>query len=214
MYTAATVGEDNTDPDVYGAVLPFIVEYGEVVDIIVNNLDIAIHPFHLHGHQFQVIDRPLSGSGPYSGSPGNPVPPKRDVIAINGNSHAVLRFTADNPGIFLFHCHIEWHVEMGSTATLIEAPELLREYPIPQAMLDSCAAQDIPIAGNAAGNTDDPYDYDGFNIDPPTQYYGPIWPMPNQPPNRERTLGPGRRARPRTTRILGKKSNGVGRTTW
>jgi iron transport multicopper oxidase len=38
----------------------------------------------------------------------------RDVIAVNGNSYAVLRFKADNPGVFLFHCHIEWHVGMPS----------------------------------------------------------------------------------------------------
>lgn len=177
LYTAATVGDSNTDPDVYGAVLPFIVEYGDVVDIIVNNFDPAIHPFHLHGHQFQVIDRPPSGTGRYAGGSGNPVPPKRDVIAVNGASYAVVRFVANNPGVFLFHCHIEWHVEMGLTATLIEAPEKLHGYPIPQAMIDSCQAQNIPVAGNAAGNLDDPTDYSGFNTVPSPIYYGAEWPQ-------------------------------------
>lgn len=179
LYTAATVGEANTDPDVYGAVLPFIVEYGDVVELIVNNLDPALHPFHLHGHQFQVVDRPASGSGSWTGfSSSNPTPPRRDVVAINGGSHAVLRFVADNPGVFLFHCHIEWHVEMGLTATLIEAPEKLHGYPIPQDMLDACEAQDIPISGNAAGNIDDPTDYTGFNTVPSQQYWGSMWPSP------------------------------------
>lgn len=198
MYTAATVGKANTDPDVYGAVLPFIVEYGDVVDIIVNNLDPAIHPFHLHGHQFQVIDRPASGAGNYAGASGKAVPPQRDVVSINGASHAVIRFVANNPGVFLFHCHIEWHVEMGLTATLIEAPELLHDYPIPQEMIDSCQAQNIPVAGNAAGNVDDPTDFSGFNVVPSSIYYGAQWPQPGsagarrlrrKPQGQGRTIG-------------------------
>ncbi|KAK9782843.1 hypothetical protein SCAR479_01186 [Seiridium cardinale] len=181
LYTAATVGDANTDPNVYGGVLPFIVGYGDVVDIVVNNVDAAIHPFHLHGHQFQVIDKPASGTGSWSGTTrGNIMPMRRDTIAINGASYAVLRFVANNPGVFLFHCHIEWHVEMGLTATLIEAPERLHNYPIPQAMLDSCESQDIPVSGNAAGNSD-PNDYSGYNTEPAATYYGATWPPPDSP---------------------------------
>ncbi|KAG7285084.1 hypothetical protein NEMBOFW57_009704 [Staphylotrichum longicolle] len=47
-------------------------------------------------------------------------------VAVMAHSYAVLRFKADNPGVWLFHCHIEWHVEMGLTATIIEAPDRLR----------------------------------------------------------------------------------------
>ncbi|ORY65291.1 Cupredoxin [Pseudomassariella vexata] len=179
LYTAATV-ENNTNPAIYGEVLPFFAEYGDIVQIVINNVDSAIHPFHLHGHTFQVLDRPQSGAGKWSGSDGgaNLTPPKRDVISVNGNSFAVLRFVANNPGIFLFHCHIEWHVEMGLTATLIEAPEKLKNYPIPRDMLDSCSAQGIPTAGNAVGNTDNPSDTTGFITTPPTSYYGATWPAP------------------------------------
>ncbi|KAF7516968.1 hypothetical protein G7054_g13961 [Neopestalotiopsis clavispora] len=179
LYTAATVGNANSDPSVYGAVLPFIIESGDVLEIVVNNLDPAIHPFHLHGHQFQVVERPESGSGSFDGSStANPMPPRRDVISINGGSYARLRITADNPGVFLFHCHIEWHVEMGLSATLIEAPEMLDGYDIPQEMIDSCKAQGYPVAGNAAGDTANVWDDSGYNTQPPSTYSGSQWPVP------------------------------------
>lgn len=179
LYTAASVGTDNTDPSMYGAVLPFIVDYGDVIEIVINNLDPAIHPFHLHGHQFQVIERPESGSGIFDWS-GNPsaTPPRRDVISVNGGSYARLRIQANNPGVFLFHCHIEWHVEMGLTATLIEAPEMLQDYDIPQAMIDSCKSQGYPVSGNAAGNIKNVWDDSGYNTNPPATYYGSQWPVP------------------------------------
>jgi hypothetical protein len=55
----------------------------------------------------------------------------RDTVQVKANGYLVIRFVADNPGINLFHCHIEWHVEAGLTATLIEAPMLLQQQSIP-----------------------------------------------------------------------------------
>jgi iron transport multicopper oxidase len=136
---------------------------------VVNNLDAAIHPFHLHGHQFQVCERPSSGAGTFSGHTRNfpAVPMRRDVIAVNAGSYVVIRFQADNPGVWLFHCHIEWHVIMGLTATIIEAPEELSGLPIPSDSQAACAMQNIPIAGNAAGNTKNLTDLTGANTVPP-----------------------------------------------
>jgi iron transport multicopper oxidase len=73
---------------------------------------------------------------------------------------------------------------MGLSATLIEAPEKLHDYPIPQDMIDSCKAQGIPVAGNAAGNIEDPYDDTGFNTIPTSTYWGPVWPVPQESLNR------------------------------
>lgn len=36
------------------------------------------------------------------------VPMRRDTVLVQPNGYAVLRFRSDNPGIWLFHCHIEW----------------------------------------------------------------------------------------------------------
>ncbi|KAB5511198.1 iron transport multicopper oxidase FET3, partial [Coniochaeta sp. 2T2.1] len=174
LYTAATCGNDNTNPTIYGAVNPFIVSSNDIVDIVINNRDDAIHPFHLHGHQFQVMDRPRSGTGDYPGRTNgfSKNPPMRDVVSVNGKSYAVLRFKADNPGVFLFHCHIEWHVEMGLTATIIESPELLRGKEFPVDHLNNCKLMNIPTEGNAAGNTVNHTDTTGFITVPDPNYTG------------------------------------------
>ncbi|KIH87025.1 iron transport multicopper oxidase fet3 precursor [Sporothrix brasiliensis 5110] len=174
LYSVATTGSDNTNPIVYGDVLPYILPLGTIATIVVNNLDAAIHPFHLHGHQFQVLARPESGAGTWDGQESNlaATPPRRDTIAVNANSYAVLRIQVAHPGVFLFHCHIEWHVEMGLTATFIQAPELLRNITFPADHIDNCIKQNIPYQGNAAGNTADVLDTSDFNTVPPVQYEG------------------------------------------
>lgn len=42
----------------------------------------------------------------------------RDTVYIPSRGHAVLRFRADNPGIWLFHCHIIWHQASGMAMLL------------------------------------------------------------------------------------------------
>ncbi|OTB09252.1 putative ferroxidase [Hypoxylon sp. CI-4A] len=172
LYSAASLGENNTQTAAYGQVGAFVAEYGDVLEIIINNNNDAIHPFHLHGHQFQVLARPDSNAGNWSaGVKTNDLPPRRDVVAVNSKSYAVFRIKADNPGVFLFHCHVEWHVEMGLSATLIEAPDKLVNYTIPQDHLDACDAMGIPTTGNAAGN-EDWDDTEGFVTEPSTTYTG------------------------------------------
>ncbi len=93
---------------------------------------------------------------------------RRDTISVNANSYVVTRFQADNPGVWLFHCHIEWHVVMGLSATIIEAPEELRGLCVPQGHQTMCDLQNIPTSGNAAGNTRNLTDLTGANTTPPS----------------------------------------------
>jgi iron transport multicopper oxidase len=108
LFTAFSAGTENSNPEIYGDVNPYVAKGGSIVQLTVNNLDAAIHPFHLHGHQFQVCERPGSGSGSFDGHDRNfpAVPMRRDTVAVNPGSYAVIRFVADNPGVWLFHCHI------------------------------------------------------------------------------------------------------------
>jgi iron transport multicopper oxidase len=134
---------------------------GEVVDLLVTNYDGGAHPFHLHGHTFQVIAR--SGAGPDDGPPltipknyaknAPDAPLRRDTILIYGNGYAVIRFKVDNPGITLFHCHIEWHVEAGLTMVFVEAPTELQKLGlvIPDSHKNVCNKQGIHMKGNAMG---------------------------------------------------------------
>ncbi|QIW99401.1 hypothetical protein AMS68_004919 [Peltaster fructicola] len=93
------------------------------VDLVVNNLDEEDHPFHLHGHDFYVMSTFSSSTNwgsynPFDGStpPGGPYvrqPLKKDTVAVPRRGYAVLRFRADNPGVWMFHCHVIWHFASG-----------------------------------------------------------------------------------------------------
>ena len=92
---------------------------------------------------------------------------RRDTLVLRPDGYIVLRFRADNPGVWLFHCHIEWHVDQGLIATMIEAPlDIQKTITIPQDHLDACKARSIPTAGNAAANTVDLLDLTGANAAP------------------------------------------------
>lgn len=94
---------------------------------MLNNQDPGKHPFHLHGHNFQAVVRGEEDSGDYdpaaalNGSITLPRRPmRRDVLLVRPNGHIVMRFKSDNPGVWLFHCHIEWHVDSGLVMTFVE----------------------------------------------------------------------------------------------
>lgn len=158
----------------------FVLKKNDVVEIILNNDDDGKHPFHLHGHIFQVVVRAEEEAGPYEqpsytsayeASKSLPsVPMKRDTLMVRPNSHFVVRFRANNPGVWLFHCHLEWHVISGLIATLIESPlDLQQQYlpdGLPQDHLQVCHDTKTPVAGNAAGNIRDALDLTGQNKSP------------------------------------------------
>lgn len=159
LYTANTVGpEFASNPAVYGQVNPLIVKGGEIVEIVINNHHNNLHPWHMHGHQFQVLQRSAVDGGYFTGNYYQNVshtPVRRDTIMVQNHGHTVLRFRADNPGVWLLHCHIEWHVEAGLMATIIEAPETFphSEQAPPESHYQVCAAYPAPTSGNAAGKS-------------------------------------------------------------
>jgi iron transport multicopper oxidase len=110
LYTALTTGDVATNSEVYGRdTHPFVLDKGQVIDIVLNNNDPGKHPFHLHGHTFQLIARSQDDKGFYAANVSFPqTPMRRDTVLVRPNGNMVLRFRADNPGIWLFHCHIEW----------------------------------------------------------------------------------------------------------
>lgn len=69
------------------------------------------------------------------------------------------------------HCHIEWHLDAGMAATIVEAPIQLQQLgiEIPQDHLDSCRAMNLSTSGNCAGNTqnlDDTASCHEYDTDP------------------------------------------------
>jgi iron transport multicopper oxidase len=114
LYTVMTTGDNATNPAIYGVnTQPYILEKNQVVDIVVNNLDSGKHPLHLHGHNFQLVARSAENGGVFANNDTYPtVPMRRDTVLIQPQGYLVLRYVADNPGVWLFHCHIEWYVKL------------------------------------------------------------------------------------------------------
>ena len=64
---------------------------------------------HLHGHKFWIVGRSLNytSNDPTLNPPiveGQENPMRRDTIVILQQHSATLRFVANNPGAWLFHC--------------------------------------------------------------------------------------------------------------
>lgn len=105
LYTALSLNSTyDVNPIVYSETNPFIIKSGEVVEIVVNNINGNLHPWHTHGHSFQVIERtlPKQNGGIWPGTyytlnnyTANPV--VRDTIMIQNKGWTVIRFKADNP---------------------------------------------------------------------------------------------------------------------
>ncbi|CAN8103161.1 unnamed protein product [Discula destructiva] len=99
------------------------------VQVVVNSLDVMEHPFHMHGHTVQIV-----GWGPGRYIPGTAPtttwnlenPMRRDTFTVPEQSHVVVRFRADNPGVWILHCHVAWHLEAGMAALFLERPEDLK----------------------------------------------------------------------------------------
>ena len=79
---------------------------GETVRIALVNNTAWPHAMHLHGHHFRQIDS--------SGMRG----PLRDTVLVNRNETMEIAFVADNPGDWLFHCHMLEHSAGGMSTWL------------------------------------------------------------------------------------------------
>ncbi|KAG6006943.1 hypothetical protein E4U21_006562 [Claviceps maximensis] len=97
------------------------------MDLVVNNVDDRGHPFHFHGHEFYVLASQQNELGraynPYEShdaeTPLNTKNPlRKDTVYIKPRGYVVLRFRLNNPGLWLFHCHVLWHQAVGMGTVL------------------------------------------------------------------------------------------------
>ena len=126
---------------------------------VTNNMPLA-HPWHLHGHNFYVLNVG-TGSGPAlatgpgpNGGPGfesgatwdgsvikpeNPM--RRDTQIIPPYGFLAIQFELDNPGVWPFHCHIAWHLSAGQVMNVVYRDEDI--VPLPYGWVaDSCGNWD------------------------------------------------------------------------
>lgn len=81
----------------------FHLKQGKRYRLLMRNASDDIHPIHLHRHSFELTSlagRPTAGI-------------LKDVVMLGGYQEATVDFTADNPGLTLFHCHQQLHMDFG-----------------------------------------------------------------------------------------------------
>jgi FtsP/CotA-like multicopper oxidase with cupredoxin domain len=91
-------------------VAPITVHQGEIVRLHIVNDTAEYHPMHLHGHTMSVLTRdgvPVQGS-----------PVRLDTILVGPKETWDVAFAADNPGIWMMHCHVPLHAEFGLSMTI------------------------------------------------------------------------------------------------
>ncbi|KAJ2664726.1 ferroxidase fet3 [Coemansia sp. RSA 1200] len=170
LFSAITMGNLSMDPTVYGTqTRAHILDHMDVVEIELHNQGFLDHTFHLHGHNFQIVEYgPVEGVVPRGLVPtklrkaqGSPI--RRDTLMVKASSYIKIRFVADNPGAWVFHCHIDVHFHRGLGITFIEAPLVLQKTTrIPKVLSDMCLRQGIPAFGNGVGK----HGYDLSGMDP------------------------------------------------
>ena len=127
----------------------YSVPYGAVVEMYIVSQDEGEHPFHMHGHNFWVVATSANQQAASLYANNYVI---RDTVSIpaaiadlDGNivqpGWVRIRFIANNPGVWLFHCHIEWHMDAGLVAVMIEAPEMLPALAAPADSSQICSAQ-------------------------------------------------------------------------
>jgi multicopper oxidase len=81
------------------------VRAGERVRLTLINATDMWHPMHLHGHTFAVTG--LDGMGA-----------RKDTAVVLPHRKLVVDFDADNPGLWMLHCHNQYHQESGMMTIL------------------------------------------------------------------------------------------------
>jgi FtsP/CotA-like multicopper oxidase with cupredoxin domain len=91
----------------------FVVQDGDVVRMHIKNSSRAVHPMHLHGHHAVVLAR--------DGVTATGSPWWVDSLDVASGHSYDIAFVADNPGIWMDHCHNLPHASQGLVAHLMYA---------------------------------------------------------------------------------------------
>ena len=84
----------------------FQLRRGKRYRLRMRNATDDIHPMHLHRHSFELTK--IAGK-----STSGVI---KDVVMLGGYQEMEVDFTADQPGLTLFHCHMQIHMDYGFMA--------------------------------------------------------------------------------------------------
>ena len=73
------------------------------------NESMMFHPFHLHGHTFQV----MAADATSRGAAANVPKARKDTVLVPPMQTVEVDFDTDNPGRWITHCHNTYHLETG-----------------------------------------------------------------------------------------------------
>ena len=85
------------------AAAAFHLHEGQRYRLRMRNASDDIHPIHLHRHSFELTR--------IAGLPTSGV--MKDVVMVGGYQEVEIDFVANNPGLTLFHCHQQLHMDFG-----------------------------------------------------------------------------------------------------
>ena len=88
---------------IHGEHQPFKVRQGDRVEITFMNPTSMMHPMHLHGHHFQVVE---IGRRRFAG-------PVRDTVVVPAHTPVTIAFDAIHKGSWFLHCHHLYHMATG-----------------------------------------------------------------------------------------------------
>jgi FtsP/CotA-like multicopper oxidase with cupredoxin domain len=77
--------------------------------IIFNNSSTRLHPMHIHGVFFRVLER----NGQKAAESFT-----RDTVLVGPREKVTIGFVPEHPGIWMTHCHIQSHAEAGMMTTI------------------------------------------------------------------------------------------------
>ena len=85
---------------------PLPITEGQRATITFTNQTMMWHPMHLHGHTFQMLD---SSGG---------LRARKDTTIVLPMQRVTVALVADNPGVWLLHCHNTYHMDAGMMTSL------------------------------------------------------------------------------------------------
>ena len=84
----------------------FVLHQGQRYRLTWRNRTDDAHPLHLHRHQLELVE--------FNGKAASGL--IKDTIVVPFYGRAAVEFTANQPGLTLFHCHIQAHMDYGFKA--------------------------------------------------------------------------------------------------
>ncbi|PIA34793.1 hypothetical protein AQUCO_03700220v1 [Aquilegia coerulea] len=120
-----------------------VLEYGSRVQLILQDtgtVSTENHPIHLHGYSFYVVGYGTGNYNPGKAKLNLVDPPYMNTIGVPVGGWAAIRFTADNPGVWFMHCHLEIHMSWGLSMAFIvkNGKGKMETLPHPPANMPKC----------------------------------------------------------------------------